>query len=163
MYIRRLIAYTDLEGMLCLAFAVLQAINEDSPTVPSLLTDYILKGKLTHNLFVWHLLFMRKKGKKFYCHYIISLWVYIKSCLWYIIISSGISCYCNHFLQWWHVIFPYVLKVMITSFKMRSFPVHIYKKDNNFLKKVVDLCYLSITLWSVQGLHLVSHNFRKDK
>lgn len=29
--------------MTCL-FAVLKAISEDSPTVPTLLTDYILKG-----------------------------------------------------------------------------------------------------------------------
>lgn len=26
-------------------FSVLKAIDEDSPTVPTLLTDYILKGK----------------------------------------------------------------------------------------------------------------------
>jgi len=28
-----------------ITFSVLKAINEDSPTVPTLLTDYILKGK----------------------------------------------------------------------------------------------------------------------
>lgn len=32
-------------------FAVLKAINEDSPTVPTLLTDYILKGILLMKLF----------------------------------------------------------------------------------------------------------------
>lgn len=30
-------------------FLVLKAINEDSPTVPTLLTDYILKGKHVFN------------------------------------------------------------------------------------------------------------------
>lgn len=30
-------------------FSVLKAINEDSPTVPTLLTDYILKGNLLLN------------------------------------------------------------------------------------------------------------------
>lgn len=33
--------------MLILLYLVLKAINEDSPTVPTLLTDYILKGKFT--------------------------------------------------------------------------------------------------------------------
>jgi hypothetical protein len=28
----------------CFILSVLEAINEDSPTVPTLLTDYILKG-----------------------------------------------------------------------------------------------------------------------
>lgn len=37
-------------------FSVLKAINEDSPTVPTLLTDYILKGnfkklKVNNNLY----------------------------------------------------------------------------------------------------------------
>lgn len=32
--------------MLINIFLVLKAINEDSPTVPTLLTDYILKGEL---------------------------------------------------------------------------------------------------------------------
>lgn len=34
-----------------LIFLVLKAINEDSPTVPTLLTDYILKGKYFYKLF----------------------------------------------------------------------------------------------------------------
>jgi len=36
-----LISYT----FIIITFLVLKAINEDSPTVPTLLTDYILKGK----------------------------------------------------------------------------------------------------------------------
>lgn len=33
----------------CLFCLVLQAINDDSPTVPTLLTDYILKGMSDKN------------------------------------------------------------------------------------------------------------------
>ena len=32
---------------MCVYFSVLKAINDDSPSVPGLLTDYILKGN--HN------------------------------------------------------------------------------------------------------------------
>lgn len=33
------------DTFIMITFLVLKAINEDSPTVPTLLTDYILKGK----------------------------------------------------------------------------------------------------------------------
>ena len=36
-----------------LFFLVLSAINEDSPTVPGLLTDYILKGKFDQYLITY--------------------------------------------------------------------------------------------------------------
>lgn len=38
-------SFNSCDMFFCWCFSVLKAINEDSPTVPTLLTDYILKGE----------------------------------------------------------------------------------------------------------------------